>query len=96
MFANMAFATPLPGNEEEMKEIMLNFAKTLQGSPGLLRVHVMKEKEGNALLGISMWESEEDFNAGMARANSVPSSGAKSEAIRQNPTVVRKFVEVIV
>jgi len=94
MFANMAFATALPGKEEEMKEVMLNFAKALQDSPGLLRVHVMKEKDGNTLLGISLWESEEAFNEGMARTNSAPSSGSKVEAIRQSPPIVRKFVEI--
>jgi heme-degrading monooxygenase HmoA len=94
MFANMAFATPLPGKEQEMIEVMQNFGKTLQGSPGLLRVHVMQEKDGNTLLGISMWENEEAFAQAMARANATPSGGSKSEAIRQSPPIVRKFIEV--
>jgi hypothetical protein len=32
MFANIAFASPIPGKEKEMAEVMHNFAKTLQGS----------------------------------------------------------------
>jgi heme-degrading monooxygenase HmoA len=94
MFANMAFANPLPGKEEEMKQVMLDFAKTLRGSPGLLQVHVMQEKDGTTFLGISMWESEEAFSMGMARASTAPRSGAKAEMIRQSPTVVRQFVEI--
>jgi len=94
MFANMAFASPIPGKEKEMMDVMHDFAKTLQGSPGLLRVHVMREKDGNTLLGISMWETEEDFSRAMAKANAAPSSGSKAETIRQSPPVVRKFVEV--
>jgi heme-degrading monooxygenase HmoA len=94
MFVNMAFVTPPSGKEEEIKQIMLDFAKTIQGSPGILRVHVMKEKDGNALLGISMWDSEEDFNNGMNNANSAPSSAPKSGATRRNPPVGRQFVEV--
>ena len=77
MFVNMAFANPLPGKEEDMKQVMWDFAETLRGSPGLLQVHVMQEKDGNSLLGISMWESEEAFNMGMARANTTPRSGPR-------------------
>jgi len=94
MFANMAFASPVPGKEEEMKQVMLDFAKTLRGSPGLLQVHVMQEKGGNTLRGISMWESEKAFDRGMDRANSAPSSATKLEAIRRSPPVIRQFVEV--
>jgi heme-degrading monooxygenase HmoA len=94
MFANMAFASPLPGKEGEMKQVMLDFAKTLRGSPGLLQVHVMQEKDGNTLLGISMWKSEEAFNRGMARANTAPQSEVKAEMIRKSPTVIRQFVEI--
>ena len=94
MFTNMAFASPLPGKEEDMRQVMLSFAKTLQGSPGLIGVHVMKEKNGDTLLGISLWESEEAFNDGMAKANAAPESCPKAEAIRQSPPIVRQFVEI--
>ena len=94
MFVNTAFVTPNPGKEEEILEIMHNFAKTLQGSQGLLRVHVLKEKDGKVLVGISMWESEGAFDLAMAAISSTPSSASKTRAMQETPTVVRKLVEV--
>jgi heme-degrading monooxygenase HmoA len=94
MFVNMAFVAPNLDKEKEMRDVMLQFSKTLQGSPGLVRVHVLKEKGGNTLLGISMWESEEAFNQGMAGASSTPASASKSGALQQSPAIVRQFVEV--
>jgi len=94
MFVNTAFVIPTTGKENEIADVMNNFAKALQGSEGLIRVHVLKEKGGNALVGISMWENEENFNRAMARLAPSPASRSKDEAIHETPTVVRQFIEI--
>jgi heme-degrading monooxygenase HmoA len=89
MFVNVAFISPKAGKEAEMIERMHRFAKSLEKSSGLLRVHVLSEIVGNALIGISMWEDEESFNrATEETALSPPPTNQESL------TVVRQFVEV--
>ena len=94
MFVNIAFVTPQPENEKELAERMHAFAEALRTQPGLQRIHVLKEKEGNTLLGISMWDNEELFDQAMKNVATRPANSAKNGSLRPNPPVVRQFYEV--
>ncbi len=101
MFVNMAFVSPKPEKEREMIERMQSFSKTFENAPGLLGVHILKERgdQSRTLIGISMWQDEEAFNRAMD-SNRTPSStsaqprGASAEALIEHPTVVKQYVEV--
>ena len=60
----MVFHWPEPGGVERLAASMREFGDVLTGTPGLLSVeppHVTED--GECLVGISKWESEEAFRA---------------------------------
>ena len=94
MFVNVAFVDPSPGKENDLVNNMHAFADSLRDQPGILRIHVLKEKEGKTLVGISMWEDENAFNEAMKKIASQPANSGKVEALRPNPPVIRQFYEI--
>jgi heme-degrading monooxygenase HmoA len=90
----MGFANPLPGKEKELGDRMRTFAEFMRQQPGLIQTHVLTEKEGNTLLGISMWESVESFNQAMKNLELRRPTSGSAEVLRPNPPVVRQFFEI--
>jgi len=72
---------------------MPEFAKSLENSSGLVGVHVLSEKGGTTLVGISMWDDEDSFNRAMARISHKEPT-VPIETLRKDPPIVRKFLEV--
>jgi heme-degrading monooxygenase HmoA len=68
MFVNIAFVSPKLGTEGDMIERMKQFSRSFENASGLLHVHVLVEKGGTNLLGISMWKDEESFSRAMENA----------------------------
>ncbi len=93
MFVNMAFVVARPGKEEELAEVMRSFGQALQGHPGLLGTHVLAEKGGHTLVGISMWTDETAFQQGMTNVQAAPPRSL-IESLRQEPPTMRQFVEI--
>ena len=96
MFVNVAFVEPSPGKEDDLVSVMHAFAVILKKQPGLQRAHLLKEKDGTTLVGISMWDDENSFNEAMKnieaeQANNPPPS---REGLRPNPPVIRQFYEI--
>lgn len=68
MFMHYAIHYPKPGMEEPLAESMTRFGKLVAEQPGLIFVAPtpFKDAEGGTLMGVSIWESEEAFNAALA------------------------------
>jgi heme-degrading monooxygenase HmoA len=63
-FIFMVFHWPEPGGAEALAASMREFGDALRGTPGLLSVeppHVTED--GECLVGITKWESEDAFRA---------------------------------
>jgi heme-degrading monooxygenase HmoA len=94
MFVNVAFVDPFLDRENELVNNMHAFAESLRGEPGLQRIHLLKEKDGKTLVGISMWDDEASFNEAMKKIATQRANAGKAEALRPNPPVVRQFYEI--
>jgi heme-degrading monooxygenase HmoA len=90
----MGFVNPLPGKEKELGDRMRAFGEFLRQQPGLIQTHVLAEKDGGTLLGISMWENEESFNQAMKNLELRHPTSGSAEGLRPNPPVVRQFFEI--
>lgn len=91
LFLSLTLVTPRSGKEHAMADHMKNFGHSLESCPGLIQVHVMKEKGSSTLLGISMWESEDAFNSAMREVDVPPKVPIKS--IRKD-IQSRQFVDI--
>jgi heme-degrading monooxygenase HmoA len=90
MFVNMAFASPRPGKGGVMAESMRNFARALEGMPGLLQTFVLSEEGGKTLVGVSMWQNRAAFEKAMEGVRP-PAPPEPVELMRIAPPVVRQF-----
>jgi heme-degrading monooxygenase HmoA len=96
MFVNAAFVDPSPGRENDLVNIMQAFGGSLRKQPGLQRAHLLKEKDGKTLLGISMWDDETSFNEAMKNieAQQAKNPPPSAEGLSPNPPVMRQFYEI--
>jgi heme-degrading monooxygenase HmoA len=87
MFVNVAFVDPSPGREKDLVSVMLAFADSLKKQPGLQRAHLLKEKDGKTLVGISMWDDENSFNEAMRtiEAQQAKNPPPSAEGLSPNP-----------
>ena len=67
MFMHYAIHYPKPGMEDLLAESMTRFGKLVAEQPGLIFIAPtpFRDAEGATLMGISIWESEADFNAAL-------------------------------
>lgn len=65
MFLFYSIHYPHPGKEEELAQSMHRFGKLMESLPGFVFVapYPFKDTEKGTLMGISIWESEEAFQA---------------------------------
>jgi hypothetical protein len=67
MFVNIVFVNPLSDKKEEVIERMHTLRKKIAHGTGFLGSHVLMEKKGKSLIGISMWKDEESSKLAIAR-----------------------------
>jgi quinol monooxygenase YgiN len=90
VFANTARVRPLPEHAEEVEASMRRFRDALRTEPGCLGVYVLREAESDRLVGLSLWESREAFDAAMAR---VPPKSSPTGLALAEPPEVRQWTE---
>lgn len=67
MHVAIAIHHPKPEHVQDFLAFMATVEAVLQGSPGLLSVESWRELGGGRLVGMSRWESQEDFTAALPR-----------------------------
>lgn len=67
MFIFYSIHYPTPGNEMRLAESMHNYGELMSKQPGIVFVapYPFKDPEKGTLMGISIWESEEAFQAAL-------------------------------
>ena len=63
---------PKPGMEKDVERAMRAFSDWIATQPGLLRVHVMKDRTSGELVGMSFWKTKEDCDRMWAVAATSP------------------------
>jgi heme-degrading monooxygenase HmoA len=68
MLVHLAIHRPHPGKEQDVVDSMHRFGRADgEPVPGLREALTLRDRETGALVGIAIWESEEDFRAGVPR-----------------------------
>jgi heme-degrading monooxygenase HmoA len=93
MFVVMASVNPNPGKEEEMANRMRSFRNILQTKSGLVKTFVLMERDGKALVGVSMWTDEAAYQGAMASMQASAQS-PPADRLRENPPTMREFFEI--
>jgi len=71
MYAVIAIHYPKPEHIEGFLAFMAKVETVAQGPPGILRFGSWREDGGKRLVGLSMWESKEAFEASLPRITSL-------------------------
>jgi heme-degrading monooxygenase HmoA len=67
MFVHLAIHYPRPEYVEDVLASMHRVDKAAEGTPGLIQMGAWRDENGNRLVGLAMWESEEAFKASAER-----------------------------
>lgn len=67
MLVHLSIHRPVPGKEQDLIHSMRRFGEADGDLPGLREVLTLRDRESGALVGLSMWDSEEAFRAGVER-----------------------------
>ncbi len=70
MFILMSVHHPHPEHRAALIESMHRYGAAIEGQPGLVSVHTLHDARSDRLVGLAIYESEEDFQrlAPLARA----------------------------
>ena len=93
MFVVMAFVKPNAGREEELAYRMRSFRSVVQTQSGLVKTLVLKERDSETLVGVSMWTNEASYKSSMANLQA-PAPSTSPERLRENPPLMREFFEI--
>jgi Antibiotic biosynthesis monooxygenase len=63
MYVIMGVHHPKPGMEEALLETLERFGDAERGHKGLITAFVWKDETTGVLLGTTLWDSKEDYNA---------------------------------
>jgi heme-degrading monooxygenase HmoA len=68
MFVHLSIHRPFPGKEQDVVDSMHRFGRG-DGEPlqGLREAFTLRDRESGTLVGLTIWESEEAFRAGVPR-----------------------------
>jgi heme-degrading monooxygenase HmoA len=81
----MAVHYPEPGRRDDVYASMQRMAESMTGTPGLIEIGPWLEYDGDAVAGLSRWESREAFEAAM------PGSGVPNTTIHPGETRPRDY-----
>lgn len=81
----MAVHHPEPGRRDDVYASMRRMAESMAGTPGLIEIGPWLEYDGDAVAGLSRWESREAFEAAM------PGSGVPNSIIHEGETRPRGY-----
>jgi heme-degrading monooxygenase HmoA len=81
----MAVHYPQAGQRNDVYVAMQRMAESMAGTPGLIEIGPWLEYDGDAVVGLSRWESREAFEAAM------PGSGVPNTIIHEGETRPRDY-----
>jgi heme-degrading monooxygenase HmoA len=81
----MAVHYPQAGQRNDVYVSMKRMAESMAGTPGLIEIGPWLEYDGDAVVGLSRWESREAFEAAM------PGSGVPNTIIHEGETRPRDY-----
>ena len=81
----MAVHYPQAGQRNDVYVSMKRMAESMAGTPGLIEAGPWLEYDGDAVVGLSRWESREAFEAAM------PGSGVPNTIIHEGETRPRDY-----
>jgi heme-degrading monooxygenase HmoA len=81
----MAVHYPQAGQRNDVYVSMKRMAESMAGTPGLIEIGPWLEYAGDAVVGLSRWESREAFEAAM------PGSGVPNTIIHEGETRPRDY-----
>jgi heme-degrading monooxygenase HmoA len=81
----MAVHYPEPGHRDDVYASMKQMAESMTGTPGLIEIGPWLAYDGDAVVGLSRWESREAFEAAM------PGSGVPNTIIHPRETRPRDY-----
>ena len=68
MLVHLSVHRPKPGREQDLIDSMHRFGRGDGGPfPGLREALTLRDRQTGTLVGITMWDSEEAFHAGVPR-----------------------------
>jgi heme-degrading monooxygenase HmoA len=68
VLVHLSIHPPKPGREQELIDSMHRFGRGDGGAfPGLREALTLRDRESGTLVGLTMWESEEAWRAGVPR-----------------------------
>jgi heme-degrading monooxygenase HmoA len=76
---------PEPGHRNDVYARMKRMAEAMAGTPGLIEIGPWLEHEGDAVVGLSCWESRDAFEAAM------PGSGVPNTIVHERETRPRQY-----
>ncbi len=66
-FLFLSIHYPKPEHRDDVLQSMERVGDALRGASGLLQIGPWQEEQGSRIVGVSIWESREDFNRALAR-----------------------------
>ena len=81
----MAVHYPEAGHRNDVYASMKRMAESMAGTPGLIEIGPWLARDGDAVVGLSRWESREAFEAAM------PGSGVPNTIIHEGETRPRDY-----
>lgn len=81
----MAVHYPEAGHRSDVYASMKQMAESVAGTPGLIEIGPWLEYDGDAVVGLSRWESREAFEAAM------PGSGVPNTIVHEGETRPRDY-----
>ena len=63
MYVIMGVHHVKPGMESALLDVQVRFGKAQQGHKGLISAFVWKDDNTGALIGITLWDTKEDYDA---------------------------------
>jgi heme-degrading monooxygenase HmoA len=65
VIVHLAIHTPKPDHVDDLVASMHRFAAAAAGQPGLREVQTLRDESGEKLVGLAIWDSREEFEAGV-------------------------------
>jgi heme-degrading monooxygenase HmoA len=81
----MAVHYPEPGHRNDVYASMKRMGEAMAGTPGLIEIGPWLEYDGDAVVGLSRWESRDAFEAAM------PGSGVPNTIVHERETRPRQY-----
>ncbi len=78
-YLSLAIHYPKPEHVDDLLAAMHQLNDALQGTPGLLQIGAWREESSGSIVAISIWESQERFQAALGQISAAVADAPFSE-----------------